>query len=510
MSRQRKKGKASGPGRPARPSGTLKNDDVGNVISRLGTASGRTAHNRVVPGTRLKLPELSELGRDGLGRTICWELPQDAATPVRVVTDALDPQAVTDAFDDLAVSRAFMKAGALARQYGGAAVYVDVDDGRALDAPIDMRRVLKVRRLHVFSRRDLYYQYPLEERLESPNFGRPIAYHVYPATGEVTVDDEPIPSAIHHSRLIRFYGEDVSDDDRIDYDHWGQPTLELVWTQLANLQIAETAGAELTHQVGQLALYLDNLPEMASAEGAPEMERYMANQMLAASTLNALLLGPKDRLERLGLQLTGWSDVFDRLVQMLAGVTRMPIVKLFGAPPSGLTSDDKASARQWSKRVDSYQDDILRPAYNYLLQILFASKLGPTKGEPVASWRIEFEPYEVPSEQERADTTTKRVTSLGALVSGSVISAAEARASLDGERGITLLAEEDGRARLTAEQCAVVLEISESVRTGRISHAGGVRLLCLAIGIDTQVAAELLGADVPLPPQAPAAGVPTW
>lgn len=516
------------------PSSFKADGTIGNALSRLGTATSRTAQNVVQRQRIMQRPELATLGKDGLARTIIWELPQDAATPVKVVTDALDPQAINDAFDVLKASARFTRAGAHARWFGGSAVFIDAQDGRPLHEPIDLTSLQRIRQLHVLSRYELVAQYPLDHDLASSNFGLPGLYRYHPTQGSAIITDgeRELGPLVHHSRLIRFFGEDVADEERPEYDYWGQPVLEAVWDRLSNLTVAEEAGAELTHQVGLLSLYLENLPSMLAAEGDETTEKWIGTQMLALSSVNALLLGPNDKLTRETLQLSGWADVFDRLILALCAVTRMPQVKLFGTAPSGLTSDDQASARQWSKRVDTYQDDVLRDAYNYLLTLLFASKEGPTKGVTPESWRVEFEPYEVPSEAERAATTDKRADTIGKLLDKKVISVAEARASLDGERGLVLLAEEDAErdaaaspapgaagpegvkagaesvadTALNGAQSAAAAAIVAQVEAGEMTVRSGMEILKLAFLIDDTRAAALLNVA---PGEAPPPGAET-
>lgn len=506
---------------------------VGNTLSQLGTAFSRTAHNRIERAPRLNRQQLAELGRDGLARTIVWELPRDAATPVKVVTDAIEPQRINDALDVLRASKKFTEATGKARWFGGAACFLDLDDGEPLDQPVNMDALQSIRQIHVLSRHELIPLYPLDRDLSSSNLGLPVRYSYSPTNGERVITDETTRStlpSIHHSRLIRFYGEAVAEEQLPEVDYWGQSVLETVWQRLANLTIAEEAGAELTHQVGQGVLYLENLAAMLAKNGEEEVQGWIKRQMLALSSLNALVLGPSDKFERINLQLTGWSEIFDRLLLPLCAVTRMPIVKLIGIAPGGLTSDDQSSARQWGKRVDAFQDDELRPAYDRLLQLLFASARGPTEGAVPASWRIEFEPYEVPSESERASTTDKRADTMGKLLTQKVISVEEARASLDGERGLVLLAEEDEKREASAAaaaapavgtkvgaesvadtalngaQSAAAAAIVTQVEAGEMSVRSGMEILKLAFLIPEDRAAALLNVA---PAAAPAPGVET-
>jgi hypothetical protein len=110
----------------------------------------------------------------------------------------------------------------------------------------------------------------------------------------------------------------------------------------------------------------------------------------------------------------------------------MPVTKLFGQAPGGLSTDDASAMRNWSARVGSYQRHALTPATNKLLKTILLSTQGPTRGVEPESWMVKWAPYEIPSEAEEAATLKTKSEALAILVANGAISPDEMRNSIKG------------------------------------------------------------------------------
>ncbi len=82
----------------------------------------------------------------------------------------------------------------------------------------------------------------------------------------------------------------------------------------------------------------------------------------------------------------------------------MPLSKLFGQSATGLNATGEGDARNWYDAVAAYQTERVRPAYERLLKLLFASKSGPTKGIEPENWALKFPPLWQPTAKEQAET----------------------------------------------------------------------------------------------------------
>lgn len=470
---------------PASPDPQLRTDQglLYNALSRLGTRDTRTQQTRTGERRTMRAPQLDVLWQSKMVKRMAYELPQDASSPPKLSCADIDTQQVEDVLDDLNTSAQFVEAQALASHYGGAAVWV-VMEGVDPAKPLKGQTIGKVKALQVIERFELSVQSTgatyYDTDPASPSFGLPMTYLYAPSQaggvqvrdkeGGITTTTTPI---IHADHLIRFYGDSVPRRLRGTYQGWGAPILEGVFDSWSQLEMAKLGGAELAHEFGMMVYSIPNLHELLSGNRMDEFFAWMQAQTLAKSTVRGLVMGAGQTAERSAIPLTGWVEIYDRLAQFLAAELGMPVVKLYGQAPGGLSTDDASAWRQWSRRVENYQTGALRGAYNRLLTLIFRSTEGPTRGQVPDRWMVEFEPYEVPSVKEEAETLNVLGDALTKLDALGAISQEEVRATIKMARGLSLSADEDfeaqaaqGEALLAGMMAAPPAQATASQKTG--------------------------------------------
>lgn len=503
----------------------FRGDNLVNLLTKFGTERSRSAANRVGPRRYLSLQELDSLQQMGLVQRVNGELPRDATRAFTVtIPDEPDLASAThDALDALNVQSMFAKAGKRAREYGGAALWIVCEGGGFEDEPLDLSRVRSVKNLVLMDRFELSSM-PTENEpsyyISDPAnraYGTPASYYYAPSQGGQT-------RAIHASRMIRFYGDDVPERIRLGwYDGWGAPSIEGAYNSFAQLWAGQQAGAELINEFGHMIYTLDNLSEIMTGDQRDKLSEWMALQSEARSTLRATILGKGQTAERPTIPLSGWADVFGELKQMFASETGYPMTKLFQQGVGGLSTTDSNALADYSARVQSWQDEQYRPALNQLLDVVFASKQGPTRGLIPSQWKIDIEPYEVPSLREEADTTKLYADATTALLSAGVMSHDDARETMRGKPGIVMSTQDASveEANTTPEgvvapigglsaaapdavqsaqdtalngaQISSMLEIIRTVWAGEISLDSGVAAMMRALLVDEATAKELIG-----------------
>jgi hypothetical protein len=203
----------------------------------------------------------------------------------------------------------------------------------------------------------------------------------------------------------------------------------------------KASGAEIAQEFGMVKYQLDNLAELLSGEGRDQLFEWLLVQDIAKSQIGGLVLGLGQSAERMAIPLTGWTEIYDRVCQFLAAEAGMPVSKLYGQAPGGLSTDDASAWRNWSAQVQNYQTKVLRRAYNRLIQLMLISKEGPTQGVLPERWMVELPPYEVPSGKEEADTANAWADALTKLELLGALTPDEARATIKALPGLAL--EED-------------------------------------------------------------------
>jgi phage-related protein (TIGR01555 family) len=432
-----------------KPKKVRKYDSLENVITRYGGERSRTAGVRVKGRRQLNLGALESLEQMRLVKRIIGELPGDALREVRVKVDEPGTAgALNAALDVLNARTKFLEAAYAARLYGGAALWMVCDGGGLPGEPLDYATLRSVKSLVLMDRYELSVSSTaggigsfLDDDPASANFLNPVAYFYTPYEGNVAPSSGVTSySQIHASRLIRFYGDSVPRRLRGQYDYWGAPVIEGVFNELGQYRMASEAGAEVVYEYGGKVYKLDNLQELLSSQtGQEDLADLLLIQAEAFSTLRAYMVGPGQDLVQFSPTLAGWTDIYDRLAQNLATAAAMPITKLFGQAPGGLSTDDGSALSNWSAQVSGYQTLQLRPAANQLVTTLLRSAEGPTRGQEPDEWEVVFAPYQVPSEAEAAATLRDRAEGLAVLLDRQVISVDEARATLENDALLSLM-----------------------------------------------------------------------
>jgi len=421
-----------------------------NFVTKMGTQRARKQSNMVGERVWFTPAQLDILAQHGLVKRINGELPADAGSKPEVVASNDVAPALEQQLRDLKVRQKFRKAGTAARRQGGAVVWITCEGGGETYEPLDLSTIKRVTNLVVIDSSELSVEtfkpksdddrvqitagYYVDEPRRA-DYREPLAYRYTPSQGGKE-------RVIHASRLIKFYGDDVPDRLRDQYQGWGAPAVEAVWGTLSSALLALDGGAEIISEMGLTVFQIDNLKEIQSGGEQGGLGSWMALVAEAKSTLRSLLLAPGQSVERLDMSVAGWSEVYDRIAQELCAEAAMPVTKLYGQAPGGLSTDDASAWRNWSARVSDYQDDQLIPAYLYLLDVLCAAKEGPCKGKRPETLDVELAPYEVPTELEEAEIANKWGSTVNTLVQMGIIDEDEARETMRRVKGMRLQEEE--------------------------------------------------------------------
>ena len=394
--------------RPAKqtPPKPVRFDGWQNVITGLGTSRDKGTYAEVVP-TVLSQQQCEDLWRgDDMADMIVTALPNDALRETPTVTiasidDATKRAEAVDvimaALSDLGVKQAVQKALRYERAYGGAAIYIGAVDGSDPSQPLQPQSIRAIKHLTVFERRQLNAVEWREDPMAA-DYGKPTLYEVQSFSGVGT------GQRVHASRLVVFRGRRVTDRNPTAENGWGDSVLSLVWDAL---RLYNQSWLGVGYTMTDFSVAIMKIKGLASivAANSPEALATRAQAIeLGRSIAKTILLDSEEDYERKTTSLTGVPDVLSQLSTRLAAAARMPISKLFGQSASGLNATGEGDARNWYDAVAVYQASDVRPAYEQILKLLFASKSGPTRGIEPANWALKFPPLWQPTAKEQAET----------------------------------------------------------------------------------------------------------
>lgn len=395
-----------------------------NTLTGLGGFADKGAFARPnLTKIRLSDSELTSLYlNNGIAQKIVRIVPEEATRNGWKITDGTeDADAVAEIDRELHTQMVIRDAMVWSRLYGSSVVLMVTQEDipetfrdrpdQWLKTPLDPNRVEKVLALHAFDALEatpaLY-----EGDIRKVGYREPLIWNITPSA--VGVSSTSIPHLqVHASRILHFRGVprppsfrlggsigslSVTGNNALD-----DSVLQATWDQLRNLDQTMAAGAVLAQEIRENVLTIGNLDAMVTADQREAVESRISLIGKMKSLLGVILLGQTDSFQSKVNAPTGFRDLSAPAQAMLSAVTEIPLSKLFGFAPSGLSTDDKSGRENWNRKIHSDQEEI-RPNLEKYYEVVFVSDDGPTGGEIPEDWKLDFLPLDEPSQAEQAET----------------------------------------------------------------------------------------------------------
>lgn len=306
------------------------------------------------------------------------------------------------------------------RLYGGAIGVIQIA-GQDLSTPLDISTVGKGQfdGLVVYDRWQL--NPILDEVISSgPDVGLPRYYEI---VNNPTQVDPTAPSAtgtqrIHYSRVIRYVGIQLPYFQAITEMMWGESILERLWDRLVSFDNATMSCGSLIDRANLRTVSIEGLRDVIAAGGPAYDGLLKMFEMMRMMQVNEglTLLDAKDNFASTAYSFAGLSDMMLQFGQQLAGASGIPLVRLFGQSPAGLSSTGDADIRMYYDNISAQQNSQLGDGWTILLKILWRSKFGKPAPDDL---EFTFVPLWQMSDMDKASIAkTKTETVLGAFDSG--------------------------------------------------------------------------------------------
>lgn len=333
------------------------------------------------------------------------------------------------AMDELKLKAKCFEALKAARSDGGCVMILGANDGQDPSEPLELDRIKSLDFINVVTRWEIQ---PLERDDDptSPTFREPQFYSF--------MQGASASEKIHHSRVVRFRGI-VSTECPLhrkggaDFaEFWGLPLGQHVKQSLEMFTSGFMNVSAALKNLNEAVFSMNDLREILSGpEGRSRLMTRLEVLRLSQSQYNATVLdGARESYERRASTVMGLEGILVRFSELLAATFGMPLTKLFGTSPGGLSTDDNSGNREWSKIISSAQNDKLLEPLNRIADIMFHAKNGPTNGKVPDDWQIEFNPLDEPDEAAIAATRKVEAETRAIDILNNVVSEAEARTAL--------------------------------------------------------------------------------
>lgn len=323
---------------------------------------------------------------------------------VEIISDDLDPDDIDrihKEMERLRIWSGLTEGLRWSRLYGGAIVVLLVD-GQRLNTPLNIETVGpdSFKGVTVFDRwqvspslHDLVTDF-------GPSLGLPKYYDVSPGAHAL------VGERIHYSRVIRLEGDRLPWRQRLAENGWGQSVIERLYDRLVAFDSTTEGAAQLVYKAHLRTLKVAKFREIVAA-GGPMLEgliKQVAFMRQYQSNEGITILDGTDEFETHSYTFTGLPDLMLRFGEQLSGASGIPLVRLFGQSPAGLSATGESDMRNYYDNIKQKQEQDLRPGILKLLECISRSARGETLPD---SFGFEFVPLWQLSETEKAEILQK-------------------------------------------------------------------------------------------------------
>lgn len=266
------------------------------------------------------------------------------------------------------------------RLYGGSIGVVQIE-GQQLDTPLNIDSIAQgqFKGIAVYDRWMLNpVMAPLIQ--SGPEIGLPEYYQI---TTWATASDpnNPRPSSaipVHHSRVIRYLGIELPYFQAIIELGWGESQLERFWDRLIAFDNVTMSAAQLVDRANLRTVGVDGLREIIAAGGEAQkgLEAMFEMMRLMQTNEGLTLLDKNDTFASTAYTFSGLADIILQMGQQLSGASGIPLVRLFGQSPQGLSATGDADIRMYYDNINAQQEARLRKGFELILQVMWRSTYG--------------------------------------------------------------------------------------------------------------------------------------
>ena len=352
-------------------------DGWGNTGTGLGGKNSRNKCNKWSARNQLPLRTLEHLYAQNALIARMVDREPDDATSEGFDLRGLSPDeqsSMEDWLEDLQVLQSIADGQRWGLLFSGGAAYMQIDDGRPPEAPVDEMNIIAIRNIHVFERQDLTAQsWSLD--LGSKDFGKPRVYNI--RLGGAMFD-------VHASRLLLFDGIRTSRQLRISNDGFGASHIDQVWDQFTHWCTTHEYAAEVVTEMTQGALKLKGLAAAMKSGNSKLVRKRIQSLMRGMSVLGKLVLDEGEDYTVTTRSMTGFKEILESFENALVAVSPQPKSLLFGRISGGGFNNGEARGewKSWEGYIRARRTLIYTPAVRKVLRYGALSRLTPFVSRP--------------------------------------------------------------------------------------------------------------------------------
>ena len=330
---------------------------------------------------------------DWLARKICDRPAMDATRRGITIKDSSNKVILTE-LERLGFKSKSKKAISWGRLYGGAALLLIVEDGMTAAVPLNPSKVKRIIDIRVIDRHHLQPQGLIADAY-AINFQEPEFY----TTNNGTI--------FHNSRVLKFNGACLTQDQYETEDYWGGSYIELY-----NDAVKQFQGSmqDVRHIMTEQSIGMLKIPGLTNSVAMggdifTSIQKRLDKFNMSKSIYRTAAMDSEEEFDFKTRQISGLGDLMDRFMTNVSGATEIGELVLFGKSPSGLNASQEEQLSIYYDMVSGVQEGDLMSATNTVLACI-------NKGS-IPEWT--FKPLQEQTEAAKADTRLKEAQTMQAV-----------------------------------------------------------------------------------------------
>lgn len=272
-----------------------------------------------------------------------------------------------------------------ARLLRGSLILIGVDGAGDWAEPLDVGRIKKdaLKYLHVIDKTEIAPG-EIDRDLLSPFYGEPKFYTINSSQFGIV--------QLHPSRAVRFVGRKLPMRS-LEQDAWGDSVMQAIQTALKNAALASEGVATLINEASVDVLKIPGLMAQIGTQDYKDrlMERVQLAQV-SKSLVRAFMLDSEEEYEKKQINFSNLPELVMTYMQIVSGAVDIPVTRLLGQTPAGLSSTGESDLRNYYDNVRSGQENDIEPTIARLDEVIIQSSLGSRPKEIHYKWNPLWQP----------------------------------------------------------------------------------------------------------------------
>lgn len=372
----------------------IRNDSWRNVLTGTGTSKDKRKSTTYSASPNISDQTLANLYRsNGIARKII-DVPANDMTRNGFTIDGDDDDKVLQHLETLNAKGKTNKGIKMGRLFGAGIVLIGVNDGGALEEPVNEKAIKSVDSLVVFDRREVIIQeQDIQTDMGKPDFLEPQMYDITPVTG----GGEMV--RVHTSRVMRFRGSDLPRQELVQNSYWEQSVIQAIYEHMRQYGAVFDSAEFIVEDFIQTLIKMKNVMNYMKTKQGQELIKARLNLFdKSRSVANTLIVDTEEDYAKHASTVTGLDTLLDRFQMALSAVADMPVTKLFGRSPGGENATGESDMRNYNDGIRAGQTDDVGPQLDKLVKYTFLSF-----GSEPEKWSIRWLPLLTPTPKEEAE-----------------------------------------------------------------------------------------------------------